>query len=162
MTQSRAVQIASMFCLLPGCWWHEGIDPDIKPTCVTVGWSEGRVRVDEVMDQQAGWGETCVPLQVGDEFVVRRAAKCHIGVFSGDPTPEFIEPYAPYCRLEAGPGFVCRERELDGGHEYTGVEVVVEFVGNTLIVDWDQPAAAQTPEIKCKQEYRVSFISTSP
>lgn len=162
MTRRRATQMSILFFLLTGCWWHEKIDPDVEPTCATVGWSEGTVRIQELLDQETGWGDACVPLKTGDEFVVRRADKCQTGLFSGDPTPEFVAPYAPYCSLETGPGFVCRERAVDGGSEYSGVEVVVEFVGNTLIVDWDQPAVAQTPPVKCKQQYRVSFNSTIP
>ena len=158
MTRNVLLMLGAL--AMPECYWHESADEDAEPSCGTVPWAEARVHIDQVIAQEAGWGKACVPLLAGDEFIVRRAPSCIRGIFSGDPTPEFIAPYAPYCTLESGPGFVCRMQELTDGQSYTGLEVVVEFVGGTLIVDWHQPATDEAPERTCKQQYQVTFIAT--
>ena len=110
---------------LPACYWHESADDHVEPSCAGVSWSEARVRVEQVTAQEAGWGGVCVSLGVGDEFIVRRAPSCVRGVFSGEPTPDFVAPYAPYCGLEGGPGFVCRSQQLVDAQSYEGPEVVL-------------------------------------
>jgi hypothetical protein len=146
---------------LPGCYWHESADTNAQPGCTGVLWSEALVRVEQIAPQQAEWGEACVPLSVGDEFILRSAPSCEDGVFSGEPTPAFIAPYAPFCSLEGGPGFVCRSQPLTDAQGYEGTEVVVDVVGNTLIVNWHQPSSSDDPGATCQQQFQVSFNPTT-
>jgi hypothetical protein len=160
VTRRRATQMSILFFLLTGCWWHDrkGGDENPPDPCIDVGWSQARLTVEEVLDSA---GETCVPLHVGDTVLVTAAAPCSKGLLTGQPTPNFVAPFAQYCSLEDQAAFICREEETDGG-VYSGNLITVELRGDTLVVEWNSVAVDSGPRVSCSQSFRVSFATVVP
>jgi hypothetical protein len=160
MTRRPATYLAILFFLLTGCWWHdrEGEYESPPDPCIDVGWSQAQLTVEEVLDPA---GETCVPLHVGDTVLVTAAAPCSKGLLTGQPTPNFIAPFAPYCSREDEPAFICREEEMDGG-VYIGNLIKVELRGDTLAVEWNEVASDSGADLSCSQSFRVSFETVVP
>ncbi len=160
---TRSFTIGCVQVLVIGCWWHdrEGDDENPSVSCIDVGWNQARLNVEEVLDWEDEANEACVPLHVGDTVLVTAAKPCSIGLLTGQPTPTFIAPFAPYCSLEDEPAFICREEEIDGG-PYVGNIIKVELRGDTLAVEWNTVASESGPSLACNQTFRVSFETVVP
>ena len=148
---------------LSGCWWHESIDDnrDIPISCIVHSWREAEVVIEELLPNDGDADGNCVPLGVGDRFLVTATPACAAGLLTGKPTPDFVAAIAPYCGLEEGPAFICRA-EVTDGEPYDGPVISVEMIAETLIVDWNAPAQGGSPAVSCRQRFRVSLASAVP
>ena len=157
MTKSMALAVTTS-CLLPACWWHERADAnnDAPVSCIALNWERAEVAVEELLEVESQDGQACVPLLVGDRFMVSAAPPCGASLLSGEPTPSFIAPFAPFCRSEGEPPFVCRQIAFDGG-AYEGNIITVELKGEVLLVNWNQVASETTAGTSCRQTFRVSL-----
>ncbi len=160
---NRGVVILGTWCLLVACHWHdrEHDNANLPISCLGLDWSQAELTIEEVLPQESGAGEQCVPLRVGDSLVVTAAPACSAGLLSGKPTPAFILPFAPYCGLEDEPAFVCRETDVDGGTD-DGNLIKVEMRGQMLLVDWNQKASGVDPGRVCSQRFRTSLETVDP
>lgn len=149
--------------LAPSCSWHDRVNAndDAPLDCVAHAWREAQVVIEELLAENGDTAGNCVPLEVGDRFLVTTPPTCAAGLLTGKPTPDFVAAIAPYCGLEEGPAFICRA-EVTDGEPYDGPVIAVEMIGETLIVDWNEPARDGSPGVSCRQRFRVSLASAVP
>ncbi len=110
-----------------------------------------------IREQEADWGEPCVPLFVGDTFRWTRHGSCPER-FTGKDVPEFISEVAPFCSNPLGP-VVCTDAEADVQVDQgTRITYTITIQELDLIVEWYE--VTDTGEVvECTQQFDVEQVS---